>query len=348
MAQRIAKALRIRLVSKEEERLNKTPTRSLNAYTLYLMGQSYRQKSTKEGIDLSIEYFRKALEIDPRFALAYVGMATSFENLGMTNYLPGREAFPKARELVTKAIELDEELADGHCILAEIMFQYDWNWSGAKEELRRSLSLNPNLARAHMSYAFLLLLMGRQEEPLVEAARAQELDPNSASIQEAASFVPYMLRLYDLSMEKSLKLLETDPNHPAGHTNLGLDLLMKKKFDESIEELRKAVTFSKESVFAKSNLGYAYAVSGNKREANKILEELVKSPNIQQISSDLIAQIFVGLGEESRAIDWLEKAYEERSSYLPWIKVDPIYDGLHSNPRFVTLLKKMGIEGQRS
>ncbi len=343
IAQNVASALKIRLLEDARERIGQAPTEDTEAHMLYLKGLYFSRKGTKEGYEKAIQYFRSALDKDSSYALAYCELAHTYEQLGNENYLPEKEAFPKAKEFVTRALELDEALAEGHIFLGEILMFYDWNWSASEREVRRGLELNPNLGRAHATLAFLLVLRGQRAEAIAEMQRALSLEPNSTPFHEAASFIFHMLRLYDSAIEESKELIRLDPENPGGHTNLGIDFLQKGMFDEAITELKEAVTLSSGSDSAKSNLAFGYAISGYKSAATQGLDELIEASKSRPVAPFLVAQIFAGLGDRDRAFEWMEKAYEERSSYLPWIKVDPMFDSLRPDPRYTQLLTRLGI-----
>ncbi len=343
IAQNVASALKIRLLEGAKERIGQAPTEDSEAHTLYLKGLYFSRKGTKEGYEKAIQYFRSALEKDSSYALAYCELAHTYEQLGNENYLPEKEAFPKARELVTRALDLDEALAEGHIFLGEILMFYDWNWSASEREVRRGLELNPNLGRAHATHAFLLVLRGQRAEAIAEMRMALSLEPNSIPFHEAASFVYFMLRLYDSAIEESKESIRLDPDNPAGHANLGISFLQKGMFDEAFTELKRAVTLSNGSDSAKSNLAFGYAISGNRIAATQGIDELTEASKSRPVAPFLVAQVFAALGDRDKAFEWMEKAYEERSSYLPWIKVDPMFDSLRTDPRYPQLLTRLGI-----
>ncbi len=341
----ITEALRIELIDKEKALLVKRYTENLEAYNLYLKGRYFWNKRTEEGYQKSLEYFQEAIEKDPAYALAYTGIADYYNLLGYYDYLPPKEAFPKAKAAAEKALEMDETLAEAHNSLAMVKENYDWDWKGAEREYRRAIELNPSYATAHQWYAGYLGARGRHDESIAENKQAQELDPLSPIIGADLGINFISARQYDQAIEEFQKALEMDPNYIVAHLFLGLAYTGKEMYDEAIAELQKAQTLSGDddsliTVF----LGVIYSLSGKKDEAKKILNEVIELSKHSYVSPLCISLIYVGLGQKDQAFEWLEKAYDERDHWMSSLKVLPILDSIRSDPRFIALLKKMGLE----
>jgi tetratricopeptide (TPR) repeat protein len=291
-----------------------------------------------------MEYFQQAIESDPTYALAYVGIADTFTILGNLGFLPPWEVFPKAKAAARKALEIDDTLGEAHASLAYINTVYDWDWLAAEREFKRSLELNPNYETAHYFYAYYLSAMGRFDEAINETKRAQELDPLSLPINTAVGAVNSFARHYDEAIEQLRKTLEMNPNFLWARTSLGGTYCFMEMWEEAIVELQKVLTIAGDLPFALGGLGYAYGFSGQKDEALKMLNRLIELSKEKYVSPIYRAWIYLGLGEMDQAFEHLEKAYLERDWYLINLKIFPGFDSLRSDPRFTALLKKMGFE----
>jgi len=341
----IAKALRIELGSREKDLLLKRYTEDFEAYNLYLKGRYFWNKRTEQGYQKSLEYFQKAIEKDPIYALAYTGIADYYNLLGYYDYIPPKEAFLKARAAANKALEIDDTLAEAHNSLAMVKENYDWDWEGAEREYKRAIELNPSYATAHQWYAGYLRAMGRHEESIAENKKAQELDPLSPSIGTALGTNFISARQYDQAIEELQKVFEMDPDYMVAHFFMGLAYTGKGMYKEAIAEAQKALDLSGgEDTLIKAFLGVLYSLSGKRDEAKNVLDELYELSKQKYVSSWAIALIYAALGQKDQAFEWLEKAYEERDHWLPSIKVLPLLDSLRSDPRFKALLKKMDLE----
>lgn len=345
IAGKIVKVLKTKFSPKEEERLQMKPTDNLEAYNLYLKGRWFWNKRTKEGLEEAIKYFEEAIEKDANYAQAYAGLADSYLMLGDYGYIHEKEAYQKSKSFIMKALEIDATLSEALTALGFIKMEYEWDWEGAKRAYERAIQLNPNYGTAHQWYAnYLSYIEARHEEAVVEAKRARELDPFSPVINQNVGRRLYFARQYDQAIEEIKKALKIAPEFFPSHRVLGLAYLAKGMFPEAIEELEKAVVLSGGSLDPLIRLGYAYAVTGNQDKAMQIINDLKSRSKDKQIPSVAYAIIYIGLGDKDLAIELLEKAYEERSSWLIYIKVHPFYDSLRSDPRFIALLKKMNLE----
>jgi TolB-like protein/tetratricopeptide (TPR) repeat protein len=339
VSRQISESLRLRLSQAEEQLLTKRHTESVEAFHLYLRGRHYWAKYTAESLKIATEYFRMALEADPTYALAYVGLAESYMRLSEEHIRP-KEAIPKAKAAALRALEIDETLAEPHATLALVRARHEWDWAAAELDIRRALELKPGYALAHHWYASLLLASGRFEEALAELAVAGELDPLSLQIKVGKAITFYLMRRYDRASEICAKVVEEEPCHHSARVALGLIYLQMGRHDEAIAELQIGLQLSS-SPTAHSCLGFAHAVAGNGGEARRLLGELMAMSASRYVSPYAIALIHVGLGEGEMALRWLERAFEEKSEYLSLLKTDPRLDSLRPDARFTDLLRRV-------
>ncbi len=336
ISREVTEKLRLRLSGEEKKQLAKRHTENTEAYQLYLRGRYHFNKLTVDGVQRGIEFFRQAIERDPNYALAYIGLADCYNYLGKPM---------EAKAAITRAIEIDDTLGEAHASLAFITLLHDWDWAGAERHFKRGIELNPNYAMAHHWYAVYLAHMGRHEEAMREAKRAQELDPLSLIVNMTPAVTLYLARRYDQAIEEVRKVLDMEANFPPAHNLLGLAYEQKGKYEEAILEHQKVIDLSAGSaeaeVAVKAMIGHAYAVWGKRGEAVKILNELLELRDVTPYS---IAEIYVGLGEKDQAFEWLEKAYQKRNFQMVGLKVNPNFDSLRSDPRFTELLRRMNLE----
>jgi serine/threonine protein kinase/Flp pilus assembly protein TadD len=340
IASDISQNLRLRLTAEDRGKLAQSSTENGEAYQLYLKGRYLWNQQTEDGIRKSIELFRQTIDNDPNYALAYAGLADAYAAIS-EGYLPPREAMPKAKEAVTRALQLDSSLAEAHTALAFILFNYDWDWAGAEKEFKRAIEANPNYAEAHHQYGWFLALMGRTSEGITELKHAQQLDPLSPLIDVDLNAPYYWSRQYDRSIAVSRKVLDMAPNFFLAHYTLGWASIEKKDFSTAISELQKAKSLE-DTPWITGALAYAYAVSGNRGGAQQLLSELQNAASRRWITPYWIAMIYLGLGDRDNTFRWLEKAYDERSQWLVWLKSDPIVDSIRSDPRFQDLVRRIG------
>jgi eukaryotic-like serine/threonine-protein kinase len=346
LAKDMTSMLRMRLTGEDQKRIAKSYTANPAAYQDYLKGRYWWDKRTEEGLNKGIEYFQQAIEKDPSYALAYSGLADCYDLLPVFANVPPKDAFPKAKEAALKALQLDETLAEAHASLAWVKTRYDWDWSGGEREFRRAMELNPSYATAHDFHAGALQAMGRSEEAISEEKRAVELDPLSLITNRLLGFGFYLARQYDQAIEQDRKGLELDPNFIGAHSNLGYAYVQKSMYKEGIAELEKESVISPgSSTFGLSGLGYAYAVTGRRDEAQKVLDHLNQLSKQKYVPALDMVRIYAGLGEKDKAFEWLKKGYEERSiAVFSDIPLDPVYDPLRSDPRFADLLRRMNLQ----
>lgn len=338
----ITAEIRVKLTPQEQTNLASARAVNPGAYEAYLKGRYHWNKLTLQQLQKARAYFEEAIEKDPTFALAYVGLADCYSYLGFFRWLPPQETSSKGKAAISKALELDDRLGHAHLTLAVLHWRFDWNWSAAEREFKRALELNPNYAFAHSNYAAFLALTGRVHEATTELQRARELDPVSIWAKNAGVF--FLARQYDTLMESSRGLLDLEPNSWLGHLWLGFAYEGLGKIPEAIPEYQEATELSGGDTDAVAALAHAYAVTGRTAQARKMLRELERSQRIRYISPYMTATIYAGLGDKNKAFELLERSYQERASDLPWfIKADPRIDNLRSDPRFQDLLRRIGL-----
>ena len=343
VSERVAGALALKLSSGDRESLTKRYTQNTEAYQLYLKGRYYWNKRTGDAVKKGIEYFNQAIQKDPNYALAYAGLADSYTVLGGTSVIPIKESHPRARAAALKALEIDDNLAEAHTSLAAIIADFYWNWPEAESHFKRALELNPNYPTARHWYCQYLVRMGRFNEAIQEAKRAQELDPTSLVMHANLGTAFYEARQYDQAIEQLQKTLEMDANFVPAYLYLGVAYLQKRMYDEAITSFQKGNQLAPYTTDMTALLGHAYAMSGKRDEALKILSELNELSKQQYVSPFGKAFIYVGLGEKDQTFKWLEKAYDDRIWLMGMLKVEPIFDPLRADPRFEDLLRRVGL-----
>ncbi len=340
----IVKNLKIELLGDEEERLKKRSTENLKAFNFYSTGLFWWNKRTAEGMEKAIDYFNQAIEEDSNYALAYVGLADSYNLLNFYADVSPEECYPKAREAVLKALEIDEMLGEAYNSLAYYKERYEWDLLGAEKDFKRAVELNPNYATAHFWYGELLQFTERFDEAVEETKIALDLDPISLIINAQLGWAYLNAGKLDQAKAQLRKSIEMDPGFAQAHQILGMVHLSEKKYQDAITEFKEHRELSGSSVMSLSNLGYAFAKAGQYDEANKILEEMELISNEKYVSPYQMAIVNVGLGENEKALDLLEKAYEERNEFLVFLNSDVVsswFAPLFSHPRYKELLKKI-------
>ena len=351
IAKTISQKLRLKLTGEEEKQLNRRYTENPEAYQLYLKGRYHWKKLSEDGLQKSIEYFNQAIEKDPHYSLAYSGLADAYVVLGIA-FLPPREVFPSANRAAAKALELDETLAAAHISMGAYKLFYEWDWPGAESEAKRAkqlsvsyakaIELNTNYGDSNHFYCQYLDVIGRPYESIEEIKRALELDPLSINMNMELGWSLYIAREYDQSIEQCQKTLEMDSSFVYGYFCIAQAAVQKEKYEEAISAMNRARTIMGDMPDLEAELGYAYAASRQRAKAQKIVNKLKGQAAREYVNPYLIALVYAGLGEKDQAFDWLQKAYDARSSGLTWLRVEPKFDSLRSDPRFADLLQRIG------
>jgi len=346
VASAIVNEIRVKLTPEDQVRLATTRQVSTQSYENYLKGRYYWNKRSQEGLTKAIDYFQLAIEQDPNYALAYAGLADCYSIIGsvIVGTVPALEVAPKARAAALKSLELDNTLAEAQTSLATVRFNYDWDWNAAASGFRRAVELNPSYATAYQRNSLYLMSMGRTSESIAEMNRAHDLDPLSISMNFSLGSRLYLAREYDQAIEQLRNTIDMDPDFVLPHLVLGQAYEQKKMYDQAITELRRAVDISQNSPPSVAALARAYAVSGRTTEARKLLDQLMEQSKRRYVSPFYMAIVYAGLGENDQALDWIEKAYKDRSNAIVFAKVDPQLDTLRSTPRFQSLLHRLAFQ----
>ncbi len=343
IAKQVAEALRVKVLPRERQQIEKKPTKSTEAFTLYLKGRHYWNERSKESLFKAIEYFKSAIKLDPSYALAYSGISDCYAVLGDHQHIPYAEAWSNCKDYALKAVELDSSSAETHTSLGNALGGSDWK--GSEREFKKAIELNPNYATAHQWYGILLLRTRKPEEALGEARRAQELDPISPQIITFCGIVYSALKKHELAEQQIKKALELEPDFLPGHGNLGLVYLREGKYQDAENEARELLRLTENDVRSKYWLAAAFAFEGKKEEARRILEELSKLPQDTYVSLDSKIMTYIGLGEKEKAIQLIQKEYENGADWLAEMPLDPLYDSLMSDPRIIEIMEKVRQQG---
>jgi len=350
LACEISEKLRLRLSGEQKEKLTKRFTENREAYEFYLKGRYAWARRAIENLKKGVEYFRQAIAEDPGYSLAYAGIADCLVLLGLFGADNPRKIMPQAKAAAMKAISLDESLGEAYASLGQIKLIYDWDWRGAEADFQQAVRLNPTYPTAHQWHGEYLASMGLFDRGLRELQKARDLDPLSLIINTNLGLNFYWARQYDLALEQLERALELEPNFFRAHLHLGMCYERKRMYAEAIAELEKAISISENS-WTLAGLGQCHASFGAKTEAENFLDQLLELSRRQYVSCATIAVVYAGFEDRvDQTIEWLEKAYEERSGLLIWLKVWPIFDHLRSDARFVRLLRRIGFanSGERA
>jgi serine/threonine-protein kinase len=343
LARDVAANLRLRLSGAEQTQLVKNYATNSEAYQLYLQGRYYWNKRTAAGFQKAIEYFNRVLEKDPNYAPAYSGLADCYWLLNVYNVGPATQWNAQARPAATKALALDETLAEAHASLASISYRYDWNWAEAEQHFKRAIQLRADYSTAHQWYSAMLAAMGRFDEANAEAKQAHELEPFSLTINSDVGRHLYYSRQFEPALAVHSKSVEMDQKFARAHIELGYVFSQMKRSDEAIAQFRQALELEKDRLESLAGLGYALAVSAEKQQARQVIEHLKELNQQRYVSPYHFAVIYAGLGERAQALDYLEKAADEHFNLLVFLKVEPMFDSLRSEPRFSALVRRVGL-----
>jgi tetratricopeptide (TPR) repeat protein len=342
VARAISDQIKVKVTPQEQARIATSRPVNPEAHLAYLRGRYCEVKYGDEDLRKARQFFEEALRIDPNYAPAYAGLARCFVITGTTTGgAPPKETMPKARAAALRALELDETFAEAHVPLGGVYLFYDWNWPAAGKELKRAIELDPGSPWSHYVYARYLEAVGRTEEALNESEEAQKLDPLSPMRAWGNAHLLFRARRYDQAIQQLQTSLETDPNFGLSHLLLGEVYAVKAQHGQAAAELQKARALLGDSPDSLVNLACVFAQSGRKREAMGLLRDLQALAKRRYVDSAVFAQIYVGLGDKDKALQWLEKAYQERSGSIWKLRVEPRWDPLRSDPRFQDLLRRM-------
>jgi DNA-binding winged helix-turn-helix (wHTH) protein/TolB-like protein/tetratricopeptide (TPR) repeat protein len=343
ISRQMTEALLLNLTGEEQTRVAKHYTENVEAYEFYLKGRYFLDKRTPDGVKKSIDYFQEATEKDPKYALAFAGLAESYVIFAVRADMPPQDSYQKAKTAAMRALEIDDTIAEAHTALAHVRCWYDWDWPGAESEFKRAIELSVSYPSATQYYASYLITMGRHQEAVSEIKQAQRLAPLSLNINVQVARILYFARQYDEAIEQCLKTLEIEPTYGGAHLFLGRAYKQKGMYGEALAELEKARDLFRNDPEVLSLIGYTYAVSGRRVEAQKVLQELQALSKQRYVSPYHLAMVYAGLGERDKAFDWLERAYTDREGRLTILKFVPEFDRLHSDPLYADLLRRVGL-----
>jgi adenylate cyclase len=342
VAESVAQKLRVKLLPAVKERLDKRPTENLEAYNLYLQGRYYYSQPSSDRWTKAIDAFSRAIEKDPNFALAYTGLANAY-SFSANFTMPPRDAIPKIRAAVARALALDDSLSEAHGALAnDVLFSYDWNWTAAEREFRRALELDPSNSSVHSLYGDFLSAMGRYNEALQQKQRAYELNPLWIQTLFEIGWVYRDMRKYERALEYCDRAIEREPNFPFPYVDRGMILELQGHRQEAVPDFERAAALSHSRPDMVAWLGAAYAGAGRRSEALKVLDNLKEQSYHRYVDPVAFVTIYAGLGDYDQAFQWMDEAYRERDGILVTLK-SALWDPLRSDPRFQAIYKKVGL-----
>jgi len=340
IAREISETLRLKLTASEEKRMTKRYTKSADAYHLYIKGRYYLNKRLTETIEEAAEYFQQAIDVDPSYALAYVGLADCYPLLSLYGALTPHEAYPKARAAAEKALEIDPDLTEAYNSLGVVKLFYEWDWQGAERDFQTAIRLNPGYPDVHQRYGMLLTATGEFRSADAQFDLACELDPLSLITLTLSGYPSYYSRQFEKAAARFRKVIASDGKYSMAHFRLGLAFAQMANFEGAIAELKtsNALSNDRDSIAA---LGYVQGLAGDHDAASAVLNELERRERGGFVSAYDRVLVNIGLGDQAAALDWLERAVDERSYWLIYIKVDPALDPLRPDPRFAAILAKV-------
>lgn len=347
ISERVVDALFLKLSDEQKRLLARRYTENTEAYQLYMKGRFFWSRRVGGDLKKAVECFKQAIDLDPSYALAHAGLADSYSMLivgGGKNSQYTAGMILKAKESAAKALEIDETLADAHTSMGIIYLNYDWDWQGAEREFNRALELNPMSATAHYWYALYLSAMGRLDEALAEGRAALKIDPLSPRMNGVVGRILCYSKQPDQAIEHLQTALDVEPGSEHLLSVLSLAYIQKQRYEEAIDIWQKFVNTSGNGTVELGTLAQVYAFAGRSSEALSILEEIRRRANQEYVSPYSFAEIYAALQDKELALEWLEKAYQERDSYLAYLKIDLTFDVLHGDPRFEQILRQIGLE----
>ncbi|MDH4289970.1 MAG: tetratricopeptide repeat protein, partial [Aquincola sp.] len=337
----VARSLHVRTAPGEISPRAQDPTRNADAYQAYLQGRYLWNQRSEAALRSAIGQFRRAVELDPAFALAYAALADSYTTLGYLGNDPPAATFPVARPYALKAIELDPSLSQAHASLAYIKFYFDWDWAGAGEELRRAIELNPNDPVAHQWHAVYLLAAGRPDDAMDEIRTAQRLDPLSLAINTDVGFHHYYNGRYAEAIAQLQSVLGMKSDFGLAHLWLARSYIQVGRLDEALVAAKTAEATAPQWIVFVAQRGYTLGAMGRTDEARAVLDEMARLSTQRFVTAYGVALVHAGLGDKEQAFAWLDKAFAERSHWLIWLRLDPRWKTLRSDPRFAALVERM-------
>jgi TolB-like protein/Flp pilus assembly protein TadD len=347
VARAIAGEIRARLTEPEQRQLASARPVNPQAHEAYLRGRAEANKFTEPALRRAITFYEQAISADAGYALAHAGLADAYATLGgVLGFVSPTEYFPKARAAAEKALDLDSTVAEAHAVLATVRMKFDWDWNGAAQEFQRVFDLNPSLAEAHQEHGTYLEALHRFDEAVAARKRARELDPLSAQRTADVGYPLYYAGRYDEAIGYYRTALEMDREFFWGHAWIGQARIEQRMYAEAIDEIQKALQISAGNARLLATLGYAYAVAGDRPKARQVMAELQARSTSAYVSPYFLAVISAGLGDKKPALDYLEKAEQERQPYLILMDVEPVFSRVRDDPRFETLLQRVGLKGR--
>lgn len=340
IAHRVADALKVQLLRESKTRIENKAPEDIAAYNLYLRGRYYWNRRSRADLEKAIEQFGEAIKTDPNYALAYTGLADCYTVGGRHRYLPGDEAFAKARGYAEKALQINDNLAEAHSALAAVLFNYDWDWQAAEAQFRRAIALNPNYATAHYWLSLLLQTTGNLAEAISEAEKAQALDPLSSAVGGCIIQAYFFTGQYEEAIDACKRYLDMDPNFVVARDFLIHLYVHTKAFDEAVNETMRLIEQSERKAEAKAHLAYVYAMSGRTQEAKEIFEKIVTDPDLTYSNSTIFITMYSILGNRDTAFRWADKARGAGKLSFPSIRFSPDLRGFRDDSRFVSILEK--------
>jgi len=338
-----ARSLTLRLTGNERELMRKHYTENTEAYQAYLQGRYFWNKRSFAGLKTAVEYFQRAIKIDPNYALAYAGLADCYVRLNESGVPMAQESVPRGKAAVLKALEIDDGLAEAHATLGFIKFRHDWDFAGAEREFKRSLELDANYSESHQWYAFFLLAVGRRNEADAEMMRAQALDSLSITFNSNFALYLFFTRQFDQSVQQCRKTLEMEPNSFLSRYALGLSYEQQGLNTEAISEFQKAEELSPDDAATIAALGHALPKEGGVKDARELLRKLEEAAKESYVPPYGIAVVHAGLGEKAETLEWLERAFQDRSLKPVWLKFDPRLDSLRQDVKLTDLIRRVGL-----
>jgi tetratricopeptide (TPR) repeat protein len=343
VARAVAREIRVALTPQDERRLASTESVNRDAYDAYLKGLQYADQQTDEGQRRSIDLLEQAVQIDPQFALAHARLAMSYATFYMGGGLEPREFYPKAEAAALRALKIDDTVSEAYVALGRAMLYYNWNWADAERHYRRAIELNPSNALAHESYSSYFHTLGRFDEAMTEKIRARDLDPASAFRTADVGYPSYYAAKHDDAIGHFRRALELDSRFYWANLWIGQALVRQGRYRDAFMEIDRAVNLSERNTRVIATLGHAYGLAGRNEDARRILDELRNRSSRDYVSAYYLALVYAGLGMRDQMLEQLDKAIDERQPFLVLLAVDPPFLPFHDDPRFQTIVRRIGI-----